>query len=155
MKGFTPDIHGNIGLTWPLMPETWQPHFKETTFTSTRIRKHLNCLFNDRVLRRQVTSRLLPTPPTGAPTAPDMPRPAGPRAAILRRVARRGTRRFAARYSHAHPHLHVCVCVYLSLSLFLSLFLSLSLLRNPFSSTTEPPAQLSAYQKLPQHTIPP
>ena len=37
MKGFTPDMHGNTGLTWPLTPETWQPHFEEATFTSTRV----------------------------------------------------------------------------------------------------------------------
>ena len=41
---FTPDIRGNIGLTWPLMPETWQPHFKETAFASTHFKKHQQTL---------------------------------------------------------------------------------------------------------------
>ena len=52
MSAFTLDTHGNTGLTWPLMPETWQPHVKETTFTSTHFSKHLKSLLIYAIRRR-------------------------------------------------------------------------------------------------------
>ena len=59
MNGFTPDIHGNIGLAWPLMPETRQPHFRETTLKDRFLKAPknpsqadlLNALFEGHLLR--------------------------------------------------------------------------------------------------------